>query len=177
MQENDALWASLRNEGLTVLRSALQLESLYMFLTKSGLREAVPEQLDLAASDALKQLLGEFRRMTEELDWELTGELVRLKDLCSEKAREYARVRYGVTPGGHIRLQKMLPGLSDKLRVTDIAFVDDADYDLRIEGNPVRSDGTLLSEKICMLLGPDGIKVQTTSAARRKGLRERMKDS
>lgn len=177
MRENEAIWADIRSEGLKLLRSALQLESLYMFLTKSGLREAVPEELDLAASDALKQLLGEFRRMTRELDWELTGELVRLKDRCSEKAHEYARVRYGVAPGGHIRLKKMLPGLSDKLRVSEVAFVDDADYDLRVQGNPVRSDGTLLSETISMLLGPDGIKVQATSAARRKGLRERMEDS
>jgi hypothetical protein len=64
--------------------------------------------------------------------------------------------------------------LPDKLRVGTIAFVDEAAHELRLE---VRTDGTLLSEPIAMLLGPDGIKVHVAKVAKQDGLRGRTRRS
>lgn len=99
---------------------------------------------------------------------------MRLRDVCAERAAEYAKQRYSVSVGGHIRLPNALPGLPDKLRVSSIAFIDEPPHELRLEGHPTRTDGTLLSEAIAMLLGPEGIKVHVAKAVKRDGLRNRV---
>jgi hypothetical protein len=164
-----------RDDGIALLRSVTRLESIYIALRHMALAKLIPDAGEIVGSDNLKQLLEQLRHLEQELDWELTSEIVRLKDLCREQAAEYAKVQYGVTIGGHIRLPGAFPGLPDKLRVSTIAFVDEAPHELRLEGNPVRADGTLLSEPIAMLLGPDGIKVHVAKVAKQDGLRSRMR--
>jgi hypothetical protein len=176
MSENNGLQA-LRDEGIVLLRSVTRLESIYVTLRQTGLGKLILDAGEIAGSDNLKQLLEQLRHVEQELDWELTSEIVRLKDLCREQAARYSQGRYGVTIGGHIRLPNALPGLPDKLRVGTIAFVDEAAHELRLEGNPVRTDGTLLSEPIAMLLGPDGIKVHVAKVAKQDGLRGRTRRS
>ena len=177
MTDNNSTTPSLiglRDEGMFLLRSLSRLEALYLLLRQSGLSKAIPEPDEVAGSAALKQLLGQLRQVDSDLDWELTSEIVRLRDLCQERAADYAKGQYGVTVGGHIRLPPGLPGVPDKVRVSAVGFVDEAPHELRLEGNPVRSDGTLLSAVIPMLLGPEGIKVNVAGAAKRSGLRDRM---
>ena len=145
-----------------------------MALRQAGLAKAIPDGIETATSDALNQLLAQLRQIDHDLDWELTAEIIRLKDRCRTMAVDYARGQYGVTVGGHIKLPTMLAGLPEKLRVNALAFVDDPPHELRVEGHPVRTDGTLLSETISMLLGPEGIKLNVSNVAKRDGLRNRL---
>jgi hypothetical protein len=66
----------------------------------------IPNAGDIAGSDNLKESLEQLRQIEQELDWELTSEIIRLKDMCSELAGKYAKGQYGVAIGGHIRLPK-----------------------------------------------------------------------
>jgi hypothetical protein len=165
---------TLYQEALGAGRSLVQLEKLYMLLRNSGLKDTLPSSVEVIRSDRLLELIEQMRKCENELDWELTGEILRLKDLIQERATEFARVRYGIAAGGHIRLPSTLSGLPDKLKVKDVTVIDEAPHELRVTGNPVRTDGTLLTELIELLIGPDGVKVRIASQIRRDKLRSRV---
>jgi hypothetical protein len=165
--------ATLKHRALITLRCLQRLEALYLALRGSGLREALPQKGAIEVGDHLAELIEQMGRAEQELDWELTSEIVRLKDVLSECTARYARKKYGMTRGGFVRLPAALPNLPRKLRLSEITFIDETDYELRVSGNPVRSDGTTLSEQIDLLVGPDGIKVRVKDAARREQLRAR----
>src|SRR5688572_30336932 len=94
--------ASLKHEALSALRAMLPLEALYMLLRRSGLRQALT-QPGIEYKERLAELLEQLRRTEQELDWEMTGELVRLKDRLQERTQAYAQRQYGISLGGHIR--------------------------------------------------------------------------
>jgi hypothetical protein len=165
--------ASLKHEALCVLRAMLPLESLYMLLRRSGLRQALA-QPGIEHRERLAELLEQLRRTEQELDWEMTGELVRLKDLLQERTQAYAQRQYGISLGGHIRLPNALAGVPEKVRVESLELVDDAEYDLKVTGNPVRADGSVGSDRIDLLVGPEGVKVRVPDAPKRDQLRSRV---
>jgi len=165
---------NLYREALSALRSLVQLEKLYMLLRSSGIKEALPPATEVVRVERLKELMEQLRKCEQELDWELTGEILRLKDFIQERTAEFARLRYGITSGGHIRLPSALPELPDKLKVQDLAVIDEPPHELRVTGNPIRTDGTLLTEQIELLIGPDGVKVRIASQVRRDKLRNKV---
>jgi len=165
----------LYHDALAATRSLGLLEKLYMLLRGSGLGEALAGSIQALASGRLRDLLEQIHKCEQEVDWELTGEILRLKDLIQANAVEFARIRYGITMGGHIRLPNALPDLPDRLKVQEIALIDKPPHELRVSGNPLRSDGTLLTERVELLIGPDGIKVSIADAARRERLRSKVK--
>lgn len=161
-------------EALAAGRSLAQLEKLYLLLRGSGLRDALPSGLEPLCSARLGQLIEQMRSCEHDLDWELTGEILRLKDLIQADTAEFARMRYSIVIGGHIRLPSALPDLPDKVKVKDLAVVDEPPHELRVTGNPIRGDGTLVTELIELLIGPDGVKVRIAGRARREKLRSRV---
>jgi hypothetical protein len=163
--------ASLKHRALATMRCLQRLEKLYLALRSSGLREALPHPGAIEVGEHLGELFEQMRRAEQELDWELTGEIVRLKDVLGDCTSTYARKKYGMRCGGFVRLPAGLPSLPRKIRLCDIAFVDEPDYELRVAGNPVRSDGTTLTEQIELLVAPDGIKLRVKDAVRREQLR------
>jgi hypothetical protein len=165
----------LYHDALAATRSLGLLEKLYMLLRGSGLGEALGGSVQVVADGRLRDLLEQIHKCQEEVDWELTGEILRLKDLIQANALEFARIRYGITLGGHIRLPNALPDLPDKLKVQEIDLIDKPPHELRVSGNPVRVDGTLLTERVELLIGPDGIKVSIADAARRERLKSEVK--
>jgi hypothetical protein len=165
----------LYHDALAAAHSLALLEKLYMLLRGAGLGEALASSIQSLADGKLRDLLEQIRQCEQEADWELTGEILRLKDLIQANALEFARIRYGITMGGHIRLPNALPDLPDKVKVQEIALVDKPPHELRISGNPVRADGTLLTERVELLIGPDGIKVSLADAARRERLKSKVK--
>ena len=165
---------TLYQEALEAGRSLLQLEKLYMLLRNSGLKDALPSSGEAIRSDRLRELIEQMGKCQNELDWELTGEILRLKDLIQERATEFARVRYGIATGGHIRLPSELSGLPDKVKVKDLTVIDEPPHELRVTGNPVRTDGTLLTELVELLIGPEGVKVRMAGQIRRDKLRSRV---
>jgi hypothetical protein len=165
--------ATLKHEALSALRAVRPLEALYMLLRRSGLRQAL-SQPGIECRERLAELLEQFRRTEQELDWEMTGELVRLKDLLQERTHAYAQRQYGVSLGGHIRLPDALTGVPGKVRVESIELVDDAEYDLKVTGKPVRSDGSLGADRFDLLVGPEGVKVKVPDAPKRDQLRARV---
>jgi hypothetical protein len=175
MDDNSNTSRELYHDALAATRSLGLLEKLYMLLRGSGLGEALASNIQAMGSGKLRDLLEQIHKCEEEVDWELTGEILRLKDLIQANALEFARIRYGITMGGHIRLPNTLPDLPDKLKVQEIALIDKPPHELRVSGNPVRADGTLLTERVELLIGPDGIKVSIADAARRERLRAKVK--
>jgi hypothetical protein len=165
----------LYHDAQAAIRSLGLLEKLYMLLRGSGLGEALASSIQVLADGRLRDLLEQIHQCEEEVDWELTGQILRLKDLIQANALEFARVRYGITMGGHIRLPNALPDLPDKLKVQEIALIDKPPHELRVSGNPVRADGTLLTERVELLIGPEGIKVSLADAARRERLKSKVK--
>jgi hypothetical protein len=164
----------LFQDALAAVRALVHLEKLYMLLRGSGLHDALAGSMQVLAGGKLLDLIEQMHKCGQELDWELTGEILRLKDLIQANGAEFARIRYGITLGGHIRLPSALPGLPDKLKVQEIALIDKPPHELRVSGNPIRTDGTLLTEQVELLIGPDGIKVSIANAARRERLRSRV---
>jgi hypothetical protein len=165
----------LYQDALAATRSLGLLEKLYMLLRGSGLGEALAGTIQALGDGKLRDLLEQIHQCEQEADLELTGEILRLKDLVQANALEFARIRYGISMGGHIRLPNALPDLPDKLKVQEIALIDKPPHELRVSGNPVRADGTLLTERVELLIGPDGIKVSIADAARRERLRSKVK--
>jgi len=165
---------TLYQDALAAGRTLVQLEKLYMLLRSSGLKDALPSSPEVVGADRLRELIEQMRKCENDLDWELMGEILRLKDFIQERAAEFARVRYGIAAGGYIRLPSTLPELPDKLKVKDLTIIDEAPHELRVTGNPVRTDGTLLTELIELLIGPDGVKVRIASQVRREKLRSRV---
>jgi len=175
MDEKRVTSHGLYHDALTATRSLGLLEKLYMLLRGAGLNEALAGSIQVLAGGKLRDLLEQIHQSEQELDWELTGEILRLKDLIQANAVEFARIRYGITMGGHIRLPNALPDLPDKLKVQEIALIDKPPHELRVSGNPVRADGTLLTERVELLIGRDGIKVSLADAARRERLKSKVK--
>jgi hypothetical protein len=165
--------ASLKHEALTALRELRPLEALYMLLRRSGLREALA-QPGIQPKERLAELLDQLKRTEQELDWEMTGELLRVKDLLHQRTQAYAQRQYGIAVGGHIRLPNALAGVPEKVRVADLELVDEDDYDLKVTGNPVRQDGSVLGDRIDLLVGPEGVKVRMPDTPKRDQLRSRV---
>lgn len=165
--------AVLKHEALAALRALKPLEALYMLIRRSGLREALAKPA-IEARERLAELLEQLRRTEQELDWEMTAELVRMKDLLQERTHAYAKRQYGVSPGGHIRLPQALAGVPEKVRVQSVELVDEPDYDLKVSGHPMRGDGTVSSDQIDLLMGPDGVKVRMPEKPKRDQLRSRV---
>jgi hypothetical protein len=161
-------------DALTAVRTLERLEKLYMLVRGSGLRDALAASMQVLAEGKLLDLVEQMHKCEQALDWELTGEILRLKDLIQANGAEFARIRYGITVGGNIRLPSALPGLPDKIKVLEITVIDKPPHELQVSGNPMRTDGTLLSERIELLIGPEGIKVSMANAARRERLRSRV---
>jgi hypothetical protein len=173
--DNKAITSNgLYQDALAAARSLVHLEKLYMLVRGSGLGDALAGSAQALGNGKLHELIAQMHQCEQELDWALTGEILRLKDLIRANAAEFARIRYGITMGGHIRLPSALPELPDKLKVQEIAVIDEAPHELRVTGNPVRADGTLLTEKVELLIGAEGIKVRIAGAARRDRLRARV---
>jgi hypothetical protein len=122
----------------------------------------------------MAELIDQLKRTEQELDWEMTGELLRLKDLLQQRTQEYAQRQYGISVGGHIRLPNALAGVPEKLRVAGIELVDEGEYDLKVTGNPVRHDGGVSADRIDLLVGPDGVKLRRPEAPKRDQLRSRV---
>jgi hypothetical protein len=165
--------ATLKHEALVALHALKPLETLYMQLRRSGLRETLAKP-GIEAKERLAELLDQFRRVEQELDWEMTGELVRLKDLLQERTQAYAKLAYGIAPGRHIRLPQALEGVPEKVRVQAMELVDEPHYDLKVTGNAVRADGSVGSEQVDLLVGPDGVKVRMPDKPKRDQLRSRV---
>jgi hypothetical protein len=144
-----------------------------MALQRSGLRQALAQPA-FQAKDRLAELIEQLKRTDQELDWEMTGELLRLKDLLQQRTEEYAQRQYGISIGGHIRLPNALAGVPEKLRVAGMELVEGGDYDLKVTGNPVRHDGSASAERIDLLVGPDGVKLRRQEAPKRDQLRSRV---
>ena len=173
-ESSEATSDTLYQEALTAGRALADLEKLYMLLRGSGLREALPSSTGAICPERLQELIEQMRKCEHDLDWELTGEILRLKDMIQAHTAEFARARYGIVAGGHIRLPSSLPDLPDKLKVKDVTLIDEAPHELRVTGNPMRGDGTLLTELVELLIGPDGVKVRIAGQARRDKLRSRV---
>ncbi len=161
----------LRSTAMATLRALERLDALYLVLRGSGLKEALPQPGSVQVGGRLQELFEDMRALEHALDWELTSELVRLKDLLREATHAYARAKYGMAINGHIKLPTQLPNLPERVRVAEIAFVDDGDYELRVTGNPVRPDGSILSDRVELMVAPDGIKVRLADGSRRERLR------
>jgi hypothetical protein len=161
----------LRNEGAFILRSLDRLQDLYLRLKGSGLRDALPAERDMEVSDRLKELIEEMRQLEQALDWELTGEIIRLKDLAKERAAQYAKLRYGLAVGLPLTVPTRHPDLPDLMRVQSIGFADEPSFEILVEGVPVRPDGTELSVTVQVLVGPKGVKVWVPGTEKRDQLR------
>ena len=165
--------ATLKHDALTALRTLGPLEALYMQLRSSGLREALSRP-GVPAVGHVAELIEQLRGIEQELDLELTGELLHLKDLLQQRTMDYARLQYGISVGGHIRLPNASAGIPGKLKVTSIQLVDEAEYDLRVVGNPVRDDGSTSTEQVDLLVSPDAVKVRMPEAPKRDQLRAKV---
>jgi hypothetical protein len=165
--------ASLKHEALSVLYELRPLEALYMHVRRSGLREALA-QGSVQGKERIVELIDQLKRTEQELDWEMTGELLRLKDLLQERTQQYAQRQYGVAIGGHIRLPNALANVPEKVRVTHIELVEDGSYDLKVTGNPLRADGSPSSERIDLMVGPDGVRLRMPEAPKRDQLRSKV---
>jgi hypothetical protein len=158
---------------MSTLRELRSLEALYMAIRRSGLREALAMPR-LTGSERLGDLIDQLRRAEQELDWEMTGELLRLKDLVQARTHAYAQKRYGITVGGHIRFPHALANVPGKVRVTDIELLEDTEHDLKVTGNPVRDDGAVAAERVDLMVGGDGVKLRMPEAPKRDQLRGRV---
>jgi hypothetical protein len=165
--------ASLKHEAIATLRELRPLEALYMLLRRSGLREALA-QPDVQPRERLGELLEQLRRAEHEVDLEMTGELLRLKDLLQQRTYAYAQRQYGIAVGSHIRLPNALAGVPEKMRVVDLDLVDEGEYDLKVTGNPLRQDGSVSADRIDLLVGADGVKVRVPDAPKRDQLRAKV---
>lgn len=165
--------SNLKHDAVSALRALQPLESLYMLIRGSGIRQALAQE-GIQAKDRLAELLDQLRRTEQELDWEMTGELLRLKDLLQERTHVYAQRAYGVIIGGHIRLPNAVANLPEKVRVAAIELIEEGDYDLKVTGNPLRADGGVSAEQVDLLVGPDGIKVRMPDAPKRDQLRSKV---
>jgi hypothetical protein len=166
---------ALYHQALAATRALELLEKLYMLLRGSGLSDALRGSIPALPDGRLRALVEQIQGCSQEADLELTGEILRLKDLIQANAVEFARIRYGIAVGGHIRLPNALPDLPDKLKVQEVGVIDKPPHELRVSGNPLRADGTLLTERVELLIGPEGIKVSIPNAARRERLRSKVK--
>jgi hypothetical protein len=165
--------ANLKHDALTALRELRPLEALYMTLRRSGLREALAAPAS-GRSGRLGELIEQLRRADHELDLEMTGELLRLKDLLHERTRAYALRRYGITVGGHIRLPHALANVPGKVRVADIELLEDEEHDLKVSGNSVRDDGSVSADRIDLMVGADGVKLRMPDTPKRDQLKGRV---
>jgi hypothetical protein len=147
----------LRKEGLFLIRSVERLQSFYLAMKQAGVRNALPQPWDIAAGDELKRLLEAFHRLDEQLDWELTAELIRLKDLATERACHYAQLRYGLRIGHPLTLPKAPADFPKTSTVQGIAFLDQPPFELEVvvEGTADDADGP--ATRLSVLVGPRGV--------------------